>query len=144
LAKKEAYVMSTSSTSEDSSSSFGALTTLVASFVSVVLTVFIIAYAVTNVRATANFIVRVAAGGAARIQQIATSLLGQSSAVVESLIPAVEQAVTDVGNIVLNGVALGFNTILAVGESLVCVHRITLCNHYNLIVFCVCVVGSRS
>ncbi len=92
--------------------------TAVVGLISVVITVIIIAYGVANFRATADFVVRISSAGASRVNQIASSLVTQAKAIVQSIVPIVEQAATDVSNIVVNGVTFSLNTILAVGEGL--------------------------
>jgi hypothetical protein len=91
---------------------------LVFGLVSIVIAVFVIGIAIANFRATADAIVQYSTSGVARIKTVASSLVSQAFAIIQSAGPEIESTASAIGSTVIDGVKTGLNAVLSVGNSL--------------------------
>ena len=92
--------------------------TLFFSLGSILLTAIVLIFTVFQFVSTADFIIRTAAGGGSKVQQIANTIVNQAKAVLSSTVPEIEQTAENVVTAIVGGITTTVNSITSVGGAI--------------------------
>jgi hypothetical protein len=92
--------------------------TLMLAFGSLIVTVIVIWYALTNLKATSETIIALGQRGVANVSRLGNVLVNQTKVYALQSVPQIEQAAIDVFTSITNGVQSSFNSITSAAASL--------------------------